>query len=72
METFDAASYLTEKLRTLHPESYEEELDRTRRNARRQGIVLGAFLSLGALLLAVGMMFYFTPDLAATLVAGIQ
>jgi hypothetical protein len=72
METFDAASYLTEKLRTLHPESFEEELERTKRNARRQGVIVGAVVSLFGLAAAVATMFYFAPELAATLLAGMK
>lgn len=72
IEAFDAASYLTEKLRTLQPETFEEELERTKRLARRQGLAMGAVGSVLGLAVAVAMMFYFAPELAATLLAGMN
>jgi hypothetical protein len=72
IDNLDTGSYLTERLRTLHPDSFEAEVERAKRRARRLGIVLGAAGSMVALFLGGFALWYFMPEMVEVLIAGIQ
>lgn len=61
MEDFDSAAYLTQRLRRLQPESYDLEVERATRRARRAGFALGSAVSLCLVGVAV-IVLYLVPD----------
>jgi len=61
VEELDHAAYLTQRLRRLEPESYEREVGRATRRARRIGFAVGSLVSL-VLVGAVLAFLYFVPE----------
>jgi|GEM_PF-2209864 hypothetical protein len=72
IENLDSGSYLTERLRTLHPESFEEEVVRAKRRGHRLGVLLGVSYSLLVVTAGGAAMVYFAPDIWDALLAGIR
>jgi len=72
IDNLDASTYLTERLRTLQPDSYERELEHSKRKARLAGIVLGSVGSLLAVAAAVFAMIHFMPEYSAALIASLR
>jgi hypothetical protein len=72
IDNLDAGSYLTERLRTLQPDSFEAQVERAKRRSRRLGVFIGATGSLAVLFLGVFALWYFMPEMVDTLIAGIQ
>jgi hypothetical protein len=71
VEEFDHGAYLTQRLRRLEPESYEVEVTRARKRARRMGFVAGSFLSFG-LLGAALVVLHYVPEALVAVVAVID
>ncbi len=71
IENLDTGPYLTERLRTLHPESFEAEVARAKRRGRLLGVFLGVFFTLTVLTAGGAAMWHFAPELVDTLLAGI-
>ena len=68
MEEFDHGAYLTQRLRRLEPESYEVEVTRARKRARRTGFFAGtavSFVLLGAAL----VVLHYVPEALGAFVA---
>lgn len=70
MDDLDRAAYLTQRLRRLKPESYEREVQRTKRNARRVGFALGSLVSLG-LVGGTALFLYLVPEALGALLAAL-
>ena len=71
MEEFDHAAYLTQRLRTLQPESYELEVQRATRRAKRIGMLVGSIGSLMVVAVATAVI-YLTPGSWGALVAALD
>jgi hypothetical protein len=71
VDDVDAGTYLTQRLRTTAPETFERELLRTTRRALRRGIVIGSAGSILTLLIALVGVEYFSPGLPNLLLANI-
>lgn len=71
MEDLDQAAYLTQRLRRLQPEAYEQQIERAKKRAGRVGFALGSFVSLALVGAAVGTL-YFVPEALASLLAVID
>ncbi len=69
MEESDNATYLTQRLRTLQPESYELELGRVRKRARRAGFALGILSTVTVAAGALAGFQYFAPGALGVLLA---
>jgi hypothetical protein len=71
VEEFDQGAYLTQRLRRLEPESYELEVARARKRARRTGFIVGSFLSFG-LVGAALLVLHYVPEVLGAFVAVID
>ena len=67
MEELDHAAYLTQRLRRLQPESYEREVGRATRRARRVGFAVGSLVSLGLVGAAFAVLYFFPEAMGAFL-----
>lgn len=72
MDSWDTAEYLTQRLRRLQPESYEEELRKKRKIALRRGFALGVFVALVFLGSGVMAVVGFWPELVLSLVGSLR
>jgi hypothetical protein len=71
MDDVDASTYLTQRLRTLQPDSYERELERNKKQARLVGIAVGSVGSLLAVFALVLAVVHFMPEFADELLASL-
>lgn len=65
----DTGAYLTERLRRSSPQTYERELERSKKASRRQGFVLGAVAASVVFGLGLVALVYFSPETAEDLIA---
>ncbi len=67
MEEFDHGAYLTQRLRRLEPESYEVEVTRARKRARRTGFFAGTAVSFVLVGAAFAVLYFFPEAMGAFL-----